>query len=355
MIQPTDARYVVLAHGKLDVHDAKTAVCLIRYRPEAVVAVIDRERAGSRVGDVLGFGGDIPVVAELSEALGDEPDRLLIGTAPPGGVLPVEWRAELIEALDSGLDLVSGLHWQLNDDPELVARAREAQRQLIDLRAVPGDLTTPQGLRDQVRGRVILTVGSDCNVGKMTASWELSRQAEARGVPARFVATGQTGVLLASAGMAIDRVISDFVSGAAERLVSESDSSTSEPSLILVEGQGSLIHPFYSAVTLGLLHGSKPDAMILCHVCGRETVRHCPEVAIPPLPRLIEIYQEAMGWIRPAEVIGVSLATFRLDDTAARQALADAERETGLPAEDPVRFPTGALLEACGKPTGVST
>lgn len=338
-----EARWVALAHGCLDRHDAKTAVALLRYRPTSVVAVLDEANAGRVVEDVLGFGGPVPIVATLEQAAAFSPNRLLVGSAPAGGKLPSGWRCILLEALERGLDLWSGLHTFLAEDAELAERAERAGRRIVDLRAVPADLSTPAGLRAGCSSPVILTVGSDCNVGKMTVSWELALAARRQGLDARFVATGQTGVLLAGEGIAVDRVISDYVAGAAELLVV----SAGGAELILVEGQGSLIHPFYSGVTLSLLHGSQPDAMILCHVCTRREVRHSPGQLIPPLPRLVEIYEDAAAWVKPARVVGVGLATYGLSADEARRELERAEQETDLPAEDVVRFPSGALLEAC--------
>jgi uncharacterized NAD-dependent epimerase/dehydratase family protein len=273
------------------------------------------------------------------------PDRLLVGIAGPGGKLPASWRPQLLRALEAGLDLWGGLHDFLSADPVLVEAAHRLGRRLVDLRAVPDDLSTPNGSRGTVRAPVITAVGSDCNVGKMTVTWELTRQAERRGLRYAFVATGQTGVLLnLGRGLAIDRVISDFVAGAMERIVVE---AASDAQAILVEGQGSLIHPFYSGVTLGLLHGSAPDALLLCHVAGRTAVRHAEHIAIPSLTRLRAIYEEAAGWIKPARVIGVSLATHHLGEAAAKEALRAAAEETGLPVEDTVRWPDGSLLDAC--------
>jgi uncharacterized NAD-dependent epimerase/dehydratase family protein len=344
--------YAVLAEGHFEPNAAKTACCLIRYRPEQVVAVIDSRSAGRSVQEVLGFGGSIPVVATLEEALAREPERLLIGIAPAGGALPEGWREVLLAAIDAGLDVYSGLHTLLGEDPELAERAARRGVRLVDLRAVPGDLTTPSGARDAVQVPVVLTVGSDCNVGKMTTAWEIVERARSRGRRYAFVATGQTGRLLAGSGFAIDRVISDFVAGAAERLVVEAAAGSD---LVLVEGQGSLTHPYYSGVTLGLLHGAQPDAMILCHVAGHTRMRHSAGLEVASLSRLVQIYEEAAAWIAsarsprraPGRVVAISLATFRLAEPAAREALQRAAGETGLPAEDPVRFPSGALFEVC--------
>lgn len=321
---------------------------MLRYRPEDVVAVIDRGHAGKSADSVVGIGAAIPVVATLEEAVSLGANRLLIGTAPPGGGLPPEWRAELVGALALGLDIYSGLHIFLNDDVELVSHARRTGAALVDLRAVPDDLSTPNGARERVEAPVVLTVGSDCNVGKMTVCLELMRRAQQGGIDGRFVATGQTGVLLAGRGMAIDRVISDFVAGATERILEEAYlEGETRAELLFVEGQGSLIHPFYSAVTLGLLHGTRPDRMILCHSCSRTEVRHCPGRAIPPLEHLVELYEQAAAWVDPAPVVGIALATYSLPEEEAQREIERVKMSTGLPVEDVVRFGTGALLGAC--------
>ena len=337
-------RFLILAEGALGVHTSKTAAVILRYRPEQVAAVIDASQAGRSAAEVLGFGGDIPVVATLEEGLAFGPDALLVGTHPAGGQLSDSQRALLRSALRAGLHLYSGMHSFLKDDPVLAREAEARDVELVDLRAVPGDLGTPTGARERVGVPVVLTVGSDCNVGKMTTSWEICARAGRTGLRYAFVATGQTGVLLSDAGMAVDRVISDFVAGAAERLVCE---SAPNAHLVMVEGQGSLVHPAFSGVSLGLLHGSQPDAMILCSVAGREEMRHCPGRPLRPLTDLVALHEEAAGWVRPARVIGVSLATHLLQEDGARAALAAAEAETQLPCEDPVRFPSGALFEAC--------
>jgi uncharacterized NAD-dependent epimerase/dehydratase family protein len=233
-------RFVVLVEGSLGVLDAKTAAVLLRYAPQSVAALLDTTRAGTTARDALGFGGDVPIVATLEEAMAHEPDALLIGIAPVGGLLPEAWRAVLLEALDRGLDLWAGLHTFLADDPAIAERARANGRTLVDLRQVPDTLPVASARVREVDATVVLTVGSDCNVGKMTAAWEIARALENRGERAAFVATGQTGILLAGRGLAVDRVISDFVAGAAEALVLD---APRDHHRVIVERQGSHLHP----------------------------------------------------------------------------------------------------------------
>jgi uncharacterized NAD-dependent epimerase/dehydratase family protein len=248
----------------------------------------------------------------------------------------------LLAALERGLDLWAGLHSLLADDPELSARARARGRRLVDLRAVPETLPVAAARVRSARCRVVLTVGSDCNVGKMTASWELHRALVARGVRSAFVATGQTGILLAGRGLAVDRVVADFVAGAAEALVLE---AAADHDVVIVEGQGSIVHPGYAGVTLGLLHGALPHAMILCHQATRTRIRH-GDIAIPPLTDLVRRYEDALAPLRPGRVVALALNTYDLDADEAAFALEGAARAAGLPATDPVRHGPGILVDA---------
>lgn len=335
-------RFVVLVEGSLGVLDAKTASVLLRYAPESVAALLDATHAGSTAQDALGFGGAVPIVATLHEGMAHAPDALLVGIAPVGGQLPDSWRATLLEALDLGLDLWAGLHSFLADDPELAARARAKGRTLVDLRRVPATLPVASARVREVAAQVVLTVGSDCNVGKMTAAWEVVKALRERGERAAFVATGQTGILLEGRGLAVDRMVSDFVAGAAEALVLDAAPGND---WVVVEGQGSIVHPGYAGVTLGLLLGALPHSMILCHQPSRGSIRH-GEIPIPPLADLVRRYEDALAPIRPGRVVSVALNTFDLDEPAARRAVLDAARATGLPATDPVRFGGAPLVDA---------
>jgi len=338
-------RFVVLVEGSLGVLDAKTAAVLLRYAPESVAALLDSTRAGQTAQDALGYGGGVPIVATLAEAMPHEPDALLVGIAPVGGLMPAAWRAVLIEALDKGLDVWAGLHSFLADDPELAARARANGRALVDLRRVPATLPVAAARVREVAAKVVLTVGSDCNVGKMTAAWEIAREFTARGKSAAFVATGQTGILLAGRGLAVDRVVSDFVAGAAEALVLD---AAREHDWVIVEGQGSIVHPGYAGVTLGLLLGALPSAMVLCHQPRRAEIRH-GAIPIPPLTDLVRRYEDALAPIRPGKVVALALNTFDLDDAAAQRAVDASARATGLPATDVVRFGAAKIVDALVK------
>jgi uncharacterized NAD-dependent epimerase/dehydratase family protein len=340
-------RLVLLAEGHFVPGEAKTAVGVLRYRPDEVVAVLDRERAGRTAGECVGVGGDLPVVADLEAAAALGADSLLIGIAPQGGVLPVAWRGTVGEALDRGWDVFSGLHTFLGDDPDFAARARRRGATIHDVRRPPADRPVAAARAAGVEALVVLTVGSDCNVGKMTAALEIRAALAERGVRAAFVATGQTGIFVADAGAAVDAIPADFVAGVVERLVLE---AAREADIVLVEGQGALHHPGYSGVTLGLLHGACPAALVLCHQSTRDTL-HCGDPDDPPrpvatLPALVRAYEEAAAWVRPAVTAGVALHTAGLAEPEARAACARARAETGLPATDPVRFGAEPLAEA---------
>ena len=342
----TAPRFLIVADGDFAAMTSKTANSVIRYLPDRTVGVLDRQQAGKTVQDVLGFGGAIPVVGSMREGLALGPTAVLIGIAPQGGRMPAEWRAWLAEALDHGCDLWSGLHTFLSDDPLLAEKARAQGRRILDLRRPPPDLPIASGLAKTVEPLVVLTVGTDCNVGKMTAQLQLVRRLNDRGVRTRFVATGQTGIMIEGWGIAVDAVVADFIAGAAERLVLE---GSKDADVILVEGQGSINHPGYSGVTLGLLHGSCPDALILCHQCTREYIgdyRQAAWLRIPPLTEYIRLYETIGSAVHPTKVIGISLNTYDMTDAEARNACEAAARETGLPATDPVRFDPAPLVDA---------
>jgi uncharacterized NAD-dependent epimerase/dehydratase family protein len=323
---------------------AKTAHGILRYGEREVVAVVDAKHAGETAAAVVPYvRRPAPIVGTVAEAVALGANVLVIGVAPFGGALTEEWRAALLEAIAAGLDVEAGLHTVLADDPELAAAANSAGVTLRDLRAAPPGLSVPAGPAQRPDVRVVHTVGSDCAIGKMSVTFELDAAARARGLDSAFVATGQTGIAIAGWGIAVDHVISDFVAGAAARLVEE---GAQRASLLFVEGQGALGHPAYSGVTLGLLHGCLPDVLVLCHRAGATVLDDYPETSIAPLPELVATYENAAGWVRPARVAALALNTRGLDDEAARAAIASASEETGLPAADPVRFGAESLLDA---------
>ena len=258
-----------------------------------------------------------------------------MGVATTGGRLPAEFRAQIVEAIKSGLDVEAGMHQFLGDDDELSALAATHAVELHDLRRAPPDLDVPTGANLEHDAEVVLTVGSDCAIGKMTIALELHQESLRQGQRSVFVPTGQTGIAITGWGIAVDAVIADYIAGAAERLVVE---GASRGDLLWVEGQGSLIHPLYSGVTLGLYHGSMPHQLVLCHRAGESHVANQPRHPIPPLADLVDLHERSALPARPAKVTAIVLNTSLLNESEARAALERAESETGLVAGDPVRF-----------------
>jgi uncharacterized NAD-dependent epimerase/dehydratase family protein len=339
-------RLAIFAEGLFAAHNGKTAHGVIRYGTRDVVAVIDSTQAGRTASEVVPFSlRPVPIVATLKEAIERGASALLVGVAPTGGKLDPAWRAVLLEAIGAGLSVEAGLHTQLSEDPELRRAATRAGVALRDLRAAPADLTVPEGPHSRPDSvRVVHSVGSDTVIGKKVVTLELDRAARERGERSVYVPTGQTGVAIAGWGIAVDHVISDYVAGAGERLVKE---GAARGDLLFVEGQGGLFHPAYSGVTLGLLHGSAPNLLVLVHKAGATALRNYPDLPIPPLSELIAAYESTARPVRPAKVGAIALNTSELaDDQAAREAIAAAEAETGLVADDVVRFGPERVLNA---------
>ncbi len=334
-------RYVALAAGAFASRSAKTAHGAIAYATDPTVAVIDPDHAGLRVRDVVPYlDSDAPIVADLADALPLHPTSLLVGVAPTGGALPAEWRRWIVAALDAGLEVVSGLHDELARDPEFARAAARGGTTIWDVRTPPA-VPLFSGRAYAVPARVVLTVGSDCAVGKMTASLELARAARERGVRARFVATGQTGIVIAGSGIAIDRVVSDFAPGAAEQLVVDNAPGAD---VLFVEGQGAINHPAYAPVSLALLFGAAPDALVLVHRAGRTAIEDF-DTPILPYRTLIRTYEALCAGVKPARVVGIALNTIELDEAHALQAIESARAQTGLPCDDVVRFGPHALYD----------
>jgi D-glutamate N-acetyltransferase len=309
---------------------AKTATGIIHWRRESCTGVWRLDH-----GELLGLPAQTPEAAVAAGAR-----TLVIGVVNSGGILPSHWVEALRRALEAGLDLANGLHTRLNSIPQLVADAQRLGRRLHDVRYPEREFPIGTGARRT--GRRLLTVGTDCAAGKMFTALTLERELGARGVDATFRATGQTGILIAGGGIAVDAVVSDFVSGAAEVLTPDADPDHWD----LIEGQGSLFHPSFAAVSLGLLHGSQPDAMVLCHVEGRTSITgtSCP---VPTLQECIDANEIAARVVRPgARVVGVSLNTSHLSDHAAGAAIAATQAQLDLPVGDPVRTGLGGVVDA---------
>jgi uncharacterized NAD-dependent epimerase/dehydratase family protein len=323
-------RLIILTEGHTEPVTGKTASCILRYRPEEVVALLDSTQAGRTSQELLGVGGSTPVVGKLSDA--PAANTLLIGIAPSGGRIPPAWKAIILDALNRGMNVVSGLHEFIGDNPEFAAAAKKSGATITDVRKNDEqDVATRKGLREECLR--IHTVGQDCSIGKMLVAVELTNALKAEGQDAKFIATGQTGIMVEGDGVPIDRVIADFVAGAIEKQVLKNQ----HHEILVVEGQGSISHPKYSAVTLGLLHGCAPQGMIMCYEAGRTHVHGMEYVKLQPLEKLIKVYETVANLVSPSKIIGIAVNSRRLN---AEQAAAERERarkEFGLPVCDVVR------------------
>jgi uncharacterized NAD-dependent epimerase/dehydratase family protein len=334
----SEKKYLILAEDfSHDPHYGKTLRGVMRYRRDSVVAILDTKRAGES-------DDGVPIVGSVEEGMRYGPNTALVGVVTQGGHFPGDWQDVLKCCVAHGLDLENGLHVRLHDIPRLAELAREHGVELLDLREPPADLSTATGANLDVDGTIVLTVGSDCAIGKMTVTCELDLEARKRGLRSVFVPTGQTGIAIAGWGIAVDAVVSDFLAGAAERLVVE---GAERGDLLWVEGQGAILHPVYSGVTVGLIHGSAPHLYVLCHEVGRTVTEGDPTASpILGLPELVDLHERMSLKLRPAKVACIGLNTSTVSEEEARAAIASAEAETGLPADDPVRFGAGKLLEA---------
>jgi uncharacterized NAD-dependent epimerase/dehydratase family protein len=264
---------------------------------------------------------------------------LVIGVANPGGFIPANWIPALVEALYAGLDLVAGMHAKLSDIPELVEAAAGNQRRLIDIRTPPAHIPVATGAKRS--GKRLLTVGTDCALGKKYTALALARAFRARGVDVDFRATGQTGIMIAGAGMPMDAVVADFAAGAAELLSPGNDPNHWD----VIEGQGSLSHPAYAGVSLALLHGSQPDVIVVCHDPTRQTLLGYPSYRTPPIAQAIETALQLGARTNPAiRCAGVSLNTSALSEEQARALVQQTSASLALPVADPLR--DGAVFDA---------
>ena len=342
MVYDPSTKLVIYAQEEFGRGHSKTAEGVIRYGKNPVLGVIDRSLVGKAVSDLMDAGKDIPFIAGIEEAARLEPDALLLGTAPRGGQLPDAWREDLIYALSRGMDIINGLHQPLAEDPQLRELAERNGAGIWDVREPPPLDVVGSGLVAELKAQSVLTVGSDCAVGKMTVSLEMDIVARRRGRKSLFVPTGQTGIMIAGFGISVDRVIGDFMSGSMEKMILE---HTADNDLLLIEGQGSLLHPGYSGVTLGLMHGAMPTDMVLCHEVKRKYIKDS-KIEIPPLPEVIHLYEEMCLPPRKARVVGIALNCAGMDDNQVRAAVESAENDTGLPATDVLRSGAEKLMDA---------
>ena len=329
---------ILLIEGVDRLENAKTAINLIRYRPEDIVAVLDRSRCGQTSQSLFGVGGDIPVIGDLREV---DANTLIIGIAPPGGKIPPVIRSLILQALSRRMTVISGMHEFLSNDAEMTAVADRHGARLVDLRNnQEREVAQAKGFREQCLR--IQTIGQDCNVGKMLVSLELSRALKKMGHDAKFVATGQTGMLIEGDGCPVDAVVADFLNGAAERLVL----AHQHHDILLIEGQGALVHPRYSAVTLGLLHGCRPQGLILCYETGRPGLSGMEFIPVTPLSQLISLYESLAEAMQPSKVIGIAMNSRRDQKDEARREQDKIRTELALPVCDIIRDGPGELVRA---------
>lgn len=308
---------------------AKTALGIVQWRRSDCLA---------QSPDVSAIDLGLPRMSPR-EAVAKGARTLVIGIAPPGGGLPAHWIDALVEALEAGLDIASGLHVRLETIPEIAETAAREKRRLFNVRIPPRAFPVGKGLKRT--GKRLLTVGTDCAVGKKYTALAIHRALEDRGVAATFRATGQTGILISGAGVAIDAVVADFVSGAAEWLSPDAPADHWD----IVEGQGSLAHPSYAAVSLGLLHGSQPDAFVVCHDPGRTSMAGTT-YRVPSIAEIIDLTIGA-GRLTNASIgcVGVALNTSRLSEAAARDIIGETGHNIGLPCCDPIRFGVDPIVQ----------
>lgn len=332
-------KLVILTEAHAEPVTAKTAVSVLRYRPEQVVALLDSTLAGKTTQEVFGVGGKTPFVATLDEASGA--NTLMLGIAPAGGRMPESWRKVVLAAINRGMDIVSGLHDFLCEDPEFAQAAAAKGVQLIDVRKnTESDVSNRLGIREDCLR--IHTVGHDCCVGKMLVAIEISNALRSQEVDSKFIATGQTGILVEGDGCPIDRVVSDFVSGSMEKLIL----AHQHHDVLLIEGQGSLAHPRYSAVTLGLLHGCMPHGMIMCYEVGRKSVHGMDHIGLKSLAELCDVYEKMAELMAPSQVIGVAMNSSNVSAEEAERERESVRSELGLPVCDVIRHGPDELVQA---------
>ena len=335
-------RVVILLHGGICGDGGKTGLSLLRYSEAPIVAAIDRDCAGKSLTELTGIKRDVPIVSSLADALQYKPQVLAIGIATKGGVLPDDYWQEIKQALAAGMSLVNGLHTPLATIPDLKKQLQPGQL-IWDLRKEPPNLSIASGAARNLSCRRVLTVGTDMASGKMSTSLELHWASRLRGMRSKFLATGQTGLMLEGDGVALDAVRVDFAAGAVEQIVLRFGNNYD---ILHIEGQGSLLHPG-STATLPLIRGSQPTHMILVHRFGQTHV--LDNFPIPPLSEVIKLYEtvaSAGGTFNKVLVASIALNTAHLEESVAKSAIAQVEEETGIPCTDPIRFGASKLLDA---------
>ncbi len=345
---PHDATLALLMTGYLRLRNGKMGFGLLRYSQNRIACVIAADEAGADLADIVGFASDVPIVRTVADAHALGADTLVIAVATSGGILPQGYRAEIIDGLQRGMSLVNGLHGKYADDPDYQA-AKHDDAFIFDVRIEPDGLVSGRGRAREVSARRVLTVGTDMAIGKMTASLELDRAAQERGLRSRFLATGQIGICISGDGVPLDAVRVDFASGSIEAMCLKYGN---EHDVLWVEGQGSALHPG-STAWMPLLRGSMPTDLVLVHRANQSVLDGLEDVAIPPLREVIELYERAAAAspsFPAAKVRGIALNCARLLPSEIDAACAAVEAETGLVCVDVVHHDAARLLSAIMEP-----
>ena len=345
MLTPKN-KVIIYAQDAFSGESVKTAIGFIRYGLCETVAVVDRKLTGKKACDVVPGLNPVPVFNSIEQAkkYRNDADVLLIGIAPAGGNFPSEWIPDIKKAIELKLNIVNGLHDFLSDIDEVQVLANSKNVFIWDVRKSNKKYPVANAKLLDYPIEVILTVGTDAAIGKMTVALELTRSANEKNLKAKFIATGQTGMMISGEGVSVDAIISDFAAGAIEEEIIKASKQNCK--IAFVEGQGSILHPAWSGVTLSLLHGSLPHKLILCHKANRECLRNT-KVQIESLSQFIKIYEEICLPLRKAKVVGIALNTHGLDENITNDLIKQAEIETGLPACDPVKHTAEKLLKPC--------
>ena len=334
-------KIAILCHGAFNYIKNKTGNMLIRYRPDEVIAVIDRSKVGKTSDSELGYGGDIPVIENFNASKQYQPDTLVIGNASQGGFISPEYRQEVIQAIEYGCDIISGMHQFLNDDKQLFELAEKHGVSLTDLRRPPKPPRFSKGTWQTREIPVLLIVGTDCDTGKMTTGWENTQRLKAQGCEARFIGTGQTGILLSGNGVPVDAVVADFMAGEIEH---EIDNASDGADIIIVEGQGSITNQYYAGVTLGLMHGAMPDYMLMTHDPARE--EDVTDYPISTVGEVMQLHLDLMKNFKKSKFIGINLLTVALSKTEAMAKINESEEKYNMATTDLVRFGNLGLIDA---------
>ena len=341
-------RLAILLHGGITGIHGKTGLALLRFAPERCVVVIDRLTAGGNLAELTGIPLEhpIPIVASAQEALAFKPQTLALGLAALGGKLPEDWIPDMQASLGGGLNILNGLHTSLANDPRLAPHVQDGNW-IWDIRKEPAGLVSGMGLARLLDCKRVLFVGTDMSIGKMSAAIAFHRAAVSKGVRSKFMATGQTGVMLEGDGIPLDAIRVDFASGAVQQ---ELIACSQGQQVVFIEGQGSLLNPA-STATLPLLRGSQPTDLVLVHRVQMHHLRDFKWVTIPPLKDVVAMYESiacAGGALAPVRVRCIAINSHGLSDAEARYEIQRIQDETGLPTQDVVRWGADNLLASCG-------